>query len=168
MLGAAGTGPDVIDSGLGERDLQRSRSRPVGEIGPVDVGPVFQMVLEGVTGRAFRIRGEVGRRHSHRPGHVTGDGGADDDLVDDDGSVVEIASGGDVEAPAELDPEAIVAAALLIASGGDLEGAISARIVSEAEAEAAIAALEAGTLPDLFDWASRVERGRPSQSRGTP
>jgi len=49
-----------------------------------------------------------------------------------------------------LDAEGVVAAALLIASGGDLEAAISAGLVTEAEANAAIEALDSGTLTDLL------------------
>ena len=50
----------------------------------------------------------------------------------------------------ELRQEAIVAAAVLIASGGDLEAAILDGIVGEAEAEAALRAIEEGTLGDLL------------------
>ena len=51
----------------------------------------------------------------------------------------------------ELDAEAIVAATVLIASGGDLEAAIDAGIIGEAEAEAALAALEAGSVAGVLD-----------------
>lgn len=50
----------------------------------------------------------------------------------------------------DLDPEGIVAATVLIASGGDLEAAIAAGIVGEAEAEAALQALEDRRGADLF------------------
>lgn len=46
--------------------------------------------------------------------------------------------------------EAIVAAAVVIASGGDLEAAILDGVVTEAEAEAALQAIEDGTLGELL------------------
>lgn len=55
------------------------------------------------------------------------------------------------DAEPELDAEQIVTAMVVIASGGDLEAAITAGIVGEAEAEAALVALEAGSIDDLFD-----------------
>lgn len=51
----------------------------------------------------------------------------------------------------ELDAEQVITATVLIASGGDLEAAIEAGIVGEAEAEAALSALESGSLDGLFD-----------------
>lgn len=49
--------------------------------------------------------------------------------------------------PAEsLTDEGVLAAAVIILSDGDLEGAIADGVVSEAEAEAALAAIEQGTL----------------------
>lgn len=54
------------------------------------------------------------------------------------------------EPSADLDMEAVVAAALVIASGGDLEGAISSGLVGEAEAEAALDALERGSLDRIL------------------
>ena len=50
-----------------------------------------------------------------------------------------------------LDAEQVLTATVLIVSGGDLEGAITAELIGEAEAEAALAALETGSLDDLFD-----------------
>ena len=44
----------------------------------------------------------------------------------------------------------IVAAAVVIVSGGDLEAAILDGVISEAEAEAALAAIEDGTLAELL------------------
>lgn len=56
-----------------------------------------------------------------------------------------------VELPSTaLRQEAIVAAAVLIASGGDLEAAILDGVVTEAEAEAALLAIEHGTLGDVL------------------
>lgn len=55
------------------------------------------------------------------------------------------------EPVAELDTEGVLAATLLIASGGDLEAAITAGIIGEAEAEAALAALETGSILDVLD-----------------
>ena len=55
-------------------------------------------------------------------------------------------------APAsELTNEGVLAAAVLIVSGGDLESAIADGVVTEAEAEAALAAIENGTLADYQD-----------------
>jgi hypothetical protein len=50
-----------------------------------------------------------------------------------------------------VDPEGVVTAALLIASGGDLEAAINSGLVDELDAETAIRALESGSLDELFD-----------------
>lgn len=50
----------------------------------------------------------------------------------------------------DLDIEHVVTAAVLIISGGDLEAAITAGLIGEAEAEAAIAALESGSIEHLF------------------
>ena len=55
------------------------------------------------------------------------------------------------ESELELDAEQIVTAMVLIASGGDLEAAITAELIGEAEAEAALAALETGSIEGLFD-----------------
>lgn len=52
--------------------------------------------------------------------------------------------------PQPLDPGGVVAAVVVIAGGGDLEAAILDGVVSEAEAEAALAALEHGTLDELL------------------
>ena len=49
-----------------------------------------------------------------------------------------------------VDIEAIVAAAVLIASGGDLEAAILDGSISETAAEAALQAIEDGTLGELL------------------
>ena len=55
-------------------------------------------------------------------------------------------------APAtELTSDGVLAAAVIIVSGGDLESAISDGVVTEAEAAAALAALENGTLSDYQD-----------------
>ncbi|MEM9464405.1 MAG: hypothetical protein AAGA90_03485 [Actinomycetota bacterium] len=50
----------------------------------------------------------------------------------------------------ELDAEQILTATVLIASGGDLEAAITSGIIGEAEAEAALRALESGSIDDLL------------------
>jgi hypothetical protein len=55
-----------------------------------------------------------------------------------------------VEPVVELDTEQVVTAAVLIASGGDLEAAIIAGLIGEAEAEAALRALETGAIEDLL------------------
>ncbi|MCB0991808.1 MAG: hypothetical protein KDB16_12565 [Acidimicrobiales bacterium] len=58
----------------------------------------------------------------------------------------------DSETPEAAEPadsltdEGVLAAAVIILSDGDLEGAIADGVVSEAEAEAALAAIEQGTL----------------------
>jgi len=49
-------------------------------------------------------------------------------------------------AAGEITNDGVLAAAVIIVSDGDLETAIADGIVSEAEADAAISALEAGTL----------------------
>ncbi len=55
-----------------------------------------------------------------------------------------------VEAEPGLDAEQILTATVLIASGGDLEAAITAGLIGEAEAEAALRALESGSIDDLL------------------
>ena len=57
----------------------------------------------------------------------------------------------DESAPDGLDPEGVIAATMLIASGGDLEAAISAGLVTEAEAEAALTVLETGDASSILD-----------------
>ena len=52
--------------------------------------------------------------------------------------------------PEPLDQGGIVTAVVLIAGGGDLEAAILEGVVTEAEAEAALLALESGTLDELL------------------
>lgn len=52
--------------------------------------------------------------------------------------------------PDALDRGGVIAAVVLIAGGGDLEAAILEGIVTEAEAEAALLALEGGTLDELL------------------
>ena len=52
--------------------------------------------------------------------------------------------------PDALDRGGVIAAVVLIAGGGDLEGAILEGVVTEAEAEAALLALENGTLDELL------------------
>lgn len=47
------------------------------------------------------------------------------------------------------DPAGVIAATVLIASGGDLEAAILAGLVSEDDAEAALAALELGDITSV-------------------
>ncbi|MGY9073283.1 MAG: hypothetical protein ACKVHU_10105 [Acidimicrobiales bacterium] len=49
---------------------------------------------------------------------------------------------------AAITSEGVLTAAVLVVSNGDLEGAIASGIVTEAEAEAALAAVENGTLGD--------------------
>ena len=51
---------------------------------------------------------------------------------------------------AEVTPEGILAAAVIIVSDGDLEAAIIEGLISEAEAETALRALETGTLDSLL------------------
>lgn len=55
-----------------------------------------------------------------------------------------------VAANEDLDMADVVAAALLIAGGGDLEAAIAAGLVGEAEADAALDALERGSLDEIL------------------
>lgn len=76
---------------------------------------------------------------------------APDAALPDTSAAREVAETPESEAVDELDAEAIVAATVLIASGGDLEGAIDAGIIGEAEAEAALAALEAGSVAGVLD-----------------
>jgi len=52
---------------------------------------------------------------------------------------------------ADLATDGVVAAALLIASRGDLEAAIHSGLVTEREAEAALTALESGDLTQFLD-----------------
>ena len=52
--------------------------------------------------------------------------------------------------PDALDRGGVIAAVVLIAGGGDLEAAILEGVVTEAEAEAALLALENGTLEELL------------------
>ena len=114
---------------------QRGRRRDV------DVSPGTHHGLAG--GRLDRSRLGCGGRGAHdgccgtdhvgRGGH---DGGPE---------IVEAA-------PAtELTSDGVLAAAVIIVSGGDLESAISDCVVTEAEAAAALAALENGTLSDYQD-----------------
>ena len=60
------------------------------------------------------------------------------------------AVGRTVAAHDDLDMADVVAAALLIAGGGDLEAAIAAGLVGEAEADAALDALERGSLDGIL------------------
>ena len=55
-----------------------------------------------------------------------------------------------VAPPDALDRGGVIAAVVLIAGGGDLEAAILEGVVTEAEAEAALLALENGTLEELL------------------
>jgi hypothetical protein len=64
---------------------------------------------------------------------------------------VEQAELADESIPDGLDPEGVIAATMLIASGGDLEAAISAGLVTEAEAEAALTVLETGDASSILD-----------------
>lgn len=52
---------------------------------------------------------------------------------------------------ADLTDDGVLAAAVIIVSGGDLETAIAEGLVSEAEAEAALAAIASGSLSDYSD-----------------
>lgn len=61
------------------------------------------------------------------------------------------ADGEEIVDHGDLDPEAVVVAAVLIASGGDLEAAIADGWITEAEAEAALAGIEDGSLAALLD-----------------
>lgn len=76
---------------------------------------------------------------------------APDTALPDTSAAREVAEAPEADAVDELDAEAVVAATLLIASGGDLEAAIDAGIIGEAEAEAALAALEAGSVAGVLD-----------------
>ncbi len=61
---------------------------------------------------------------------------------------------GDAEArmaTADVSNDGVLAAAVIIVSGGDLEAAIAEGIVTEEEADAAIAAVAAGTLDQYRD-----------------
>lgn len=58
--------------------------------------------------------------------------------------------GDTVDPVVELDLEDVVAAALLVASGGDLDAAIAAGLIGEAEADAALDALERGSLDEVL------------------
>lgn len=64
--------------------------------------------------------------------------------VAETGADGEIADGSAEVDEASPDPAGVVAAMILVVSGGDLDGAVGAGIVTEAEAEAAVAALESG------------------------
>ena len=73
-------------------------------------------------------------------------------LVEVPAAVAEVV--GDAEAAlatTELSNDGVLAAAVIIVSGGDLEAAIAEGIVTEEEADAAIAAVAAGTLDQYQD-----------------
>jgi len=57
----------------------------------------------------------------------------------------------DVVDHGDLDPEAVVVAAVLIASGGDLEAAIVDGWITQEVAEAALVGIEDGSLAALLD-----------------
>ena len=72
------------------------------------------------------------------------------DEIDTTADAAERSVGDQVVINADLDLEGVVAAALLVASGGDLEAAIAAGLIGEAEAEAALDALERGSLDAIL------------------
>lgn len=56
-----------------------------------------------------------------------------------------------LEAPGELDPDNVVAAALVIASDGDIESALLNGEFTVEEVEAAVEAIETGALTDYLE-----------------
>jgi hypothetical protein len=80
-----------------------------------------------------------------------GDSSADNAESSIDSALSSASDGGAIVDHGDLDPEAVVVAAVLIASGGDLEAATADGWITEAEAEAARAGIEDGSLAALLD-----------------